>query len=152
MPTLRKFWIVVLPVAMLGGCRKSAPSQDHEALVKEAIASARTTASSLNGVMDAASAEQTIKVLQREAENLKSLRQKLAGLGGASDPARRRAKKHSQDIIAASEQMVQASGAVVGKIQAGKFPPDLAKRLATASADYGQAMADFWQQAASLLE
>ena len=52
MPCVRKFWIVLLPVALLGGCRKSAQSQTHEALVKEVIVSVRNSASSLNSVTD----------------------------------------------------------------------------------------------------
>jgi len=155
MRRLQKFWIVVPAVALLGGCRKSAApgqSQTHETLVKEAIASMRDAASSMNRVTDPASAEQAVKVLQREAQNLQSLRQRLTGLGSASSPERDRVKQHSQAMIAASQGMQQAAAAVVGKIRAGQLPPDLAQRLAAASRDYGQSMVDFGQQATPLFE
>ena len=152
MPRLRMFWIALLPLTLLSGCRKSAQNQSHEALVKEAIVSMRNTASALNGVTDAASAARAIEVLQRESQNLQSLRKRLADLGTATGLIRGRVKQHSQDMIAATQQMTQASATVVGKIQAGQFPPDLAQRLAKASMDYGQSMVDFSEQAVPLFE
>lgn len=150
MPRIRLFWIVVFLLTSLGGCRKT--TQSHDVLVKEAIASMRKSASSLNEVKDVASAEQTIKVLQQETQTLKSLQKRLGELGAASSSGRTRVKQHSDDMIAASQQMVQASSAVVAKIQAGQFLPELANRLAAASRDYGQSMADFSQQAIPLFE
>jgi hypothetical protein len=105
----------------------------------------RNAASSLNSVTDAASAEQAVKILQREAQDLQSLRQRQAELGRASSSERDRIKQHSQE-------MTRASAAVVGKIQAGQFPPDLAQRLAAALKDYGQSMEDFGRQVTPLFE
>lgn len=157
-----RFLIVLLSVVLLGGCRKSVPtqppsvipdqSQTHEWLVKEAILSMRKTASSLNGVNDATSAEQAVKVLQDETQNLQSLRQRLTTMDKAAGPERDRVKQHSQDMIDASQKMKQASSTMVGKIKAGQFPRDLAQQLAAASVDYGKAMADFGQQATPLFE
>src|SRR6266567_1877765 len=105
---IQRFWVVVPAVALLGGCRKSPPpgqSQTHETLVKEAIVSMQDSASSLNRVTDATSAEQAVKVLQRQTQNLQSLRQRLAELGGASSSERARVKQHSQAVIAASQEI-----------------------------------------------
>ena len=152
MPSLRRFSFVVLPLVLFSGCRKSAASGSHEALVKEAIVSARNTASSLNSVADAASAEQAVNVLQREAQNLQTLRQRQAELGRASSSERDRVKQHSQDVIASSKAMVQASSSVAEKIKGNHFPPELAKRIATASQEYGKAMTDFWTQTKPLFD
>jgi hypothetical protein len=149
---LRSFWIAVLPVALLGGCRKSAQTESHEALVKEAIVSMRNTASSLNNATDATSAEQAVKVVQRETQNLQTLRQRLAGLGKASSSERERVKRHSQDMIAASDALSQAVAAAVGKIQAGRLPPELGRRLAATTHDYGKAMVDYGHQTTPLFE
>jgi hypothetical protein len=158
---VRRLGIVVLSVALLGGCRKPADTQPpaapgegqtHEALVEGAVASMRHAASSLNRVTDAASAERAAKVLRRETQNLQALRRQLAKLGSASRAERDRVQQHSQDMIAASEEMKQAVAAVVGKIQAGRFPPDVAERLRAACHDYGNAMVDFGKQATPLFE
>jgi hypothetical protein len=109
----------------------------------------RHTASNLNRVTDAASAERAVKVLRRETQNLQALRQQL---GSASRAERDRVQQHSQDMIAASEETKQAVTAVVAKIQAGQFPPDVAQRLRAACHDYGNAMVDFGKQATPLFE
>jgi hypothetical protein len=114
MQWLRQYWIAVLTIALLNGCRKGdskqpppappaaaapSPTQSHEMLVKEAIASMRNAASALNGVADAASAEKTVTILKRETQNLKLLHQRLTDLGRASGSERERVKQHSQDNI-----------------------------------------------------
>jgi hypothetical protein len=124
----------------------------HEAVVAEAINSMRTTAASLNRVADPTSAERAIADVKRESQNLQSLRQQVTRLGKASASEKGRVQQHSQEMTGASQGMVQASSGVVKKIQAGQFSAYLAKRLASASEEYGQAMVDFGKQATPLFE
>jgi hypothetical protein len=146
--------VVVTLVVVTGGCRKPAnQGEKHETLVKEAIASMGTAADSLDRVKDAASAEEAVTVLNREANNLDSLRERLTRLGKAPPAEKDRFNKQdSQAMIAASRRMTQSASTLIGKIQGGQFTVNLANRLREASDRYGKAMTDFAKAVGPLYE
>jgi hypothetical protein len=142
------FWIMVTFAVLVIGCRKHAGTQgrgdSHEPLVKEAIATMGTAADNLDRVKDPASAEEAVNVLNREADRLDSLRERLTRLGKASRTEQDRFNKQdSQSMITASRRMKESASALIGKLKAGKFTTNLADRLRGASDRYAKAMTDF---------
>ncbi|HLW67260.1 MAG TPA: hypothetical protein VKS79_18240 [Gemmataceae bacterium] len=138
--------------ANVGGVSGDTAAKTHASIVKAAIESIQKATASLNQVNDANSATKATTVLQNETSNLQRLKQDLAALGSASSAEKQRVKQHSQDMIKESQAVQQAVANVVRMIQQGQFPKDVATNLANAGSAFGQAMADFGQQATPLFD
>jgi hypothetical protein len=148
---------MLVVLAMTAGCRKSAsPRSDakptHESIVTAVIQNMKNTATSLNRVVDAKSAEQAATEVSREAQNLLQLGQQLVALGKASAADRQTIKKLNDQVTAAANEVRQAVGRMTGAVQSGRLPPSTTERLIAAGKQYGNAMLDFGQKAGPILD
>jgi hypothetical protein len=106
----------------------------------------RNTASAFYRARDAQSGEQTATNVEEETRKLLSCRNCLAALGTASKTQKDMARKHAPKIHDAFQDLMHAITEISTRIQQGKFPPELAKRLASAGNSYQKAMAEFGEQ------